>query len=345
MFSAFQYWELALKQSLVNFPKPKEKDSKWPWEGDILEISKTMPDGLAWPRISIVTPSYNQGQFIEETIRSVLLQGYPNLEYIVIDGGSTDGSVEIIKKYEPWLAYWVSEPDRGQSHAINKGWERASGEIVAYLCSDDIYFSNTLATVAMEFRNHSDIGMVTGGIAHADEYSNLLGDQFPKLPRIMPTDLTLLDPDSWFLPQASSFILRKTLSTIGAWVREDLHYTMDRELFYRAAHAAKVHVSNQVLATYRHHQKSKTTVELSEAYKELPRAFSYCEWGTPKEKKQRFLVLRKRIAEGYYYAGRSAPRKSAFRYLLQAALLRPEYIINRSFLINVIKRALAFNNS
>ena len=91
------------------------------------------PDGSAWPRISIVTPSYNQGQFIEETIRSILLQGYPDLEYIIIDGGSTDQSVEIIRKYEPWLTYWVSEKDRGQSHAINKGFERASGEIRGYI--------------------------------------------------------------------------------------------------------------------------------------------------------------------------------------------------------------------
>src|SRR5258706_5763715 len=85
----------------------------WPWAKPISSLAETMPDG---PRITIVTPSYNQGQFVEETIRSVLLQGYSNFEYIIIDGGSTDNTVEIIKKYEPWLTYWVSEKDRGQSH-------------------------------------------------------------------------------------------------------------------------------------------------------------------------------------------------------------------------------------
>src|SRR5262249_19241824 len=109
------------------------------------------------------TPSFNQGQFLEETIRSVLLQGYPNLEYLIIDGGSTDRSVEIIKKYEPWLAYWVSEPDRGQSHAINKGFKRATGEILAWLNSDDIYLPCTLIKVCRVFLKQK-ADLVTGGI-------------------------------------------------------------------------------------------------------------------------------------------------------------------------------------
>ena len=115
------------------------------------EPAPSLPEGESWPKISIVTPSYNQGQYIEETIRSVLLQNYPNLEYIIIDGGSTDNSVEIIKKYEPWISYWVSEPDQGQSHPINKGFEKATGEIFAYLNSDDLYVPGCLQCVARDF--------------------------------------------------------------------------------------------------------------------------------------------------------------------------------------------------
>jgi len=120
----------ALPCSQRSAPSPPGKTG-WPWTEETSRLPEKMSDGRPWPRISIVTPSYNQGQFIEETIRSVLLQGYPNLEYIVIDGGSSDGSVEILQEYEQWLAYWVSERDRGQADALNKGFRRASGILSA----------------------------------------------------------------------------------------------------------------------------------------------------------------------------------------------------------------------
>jgi glycosyltransferase involved in cell wall biosynthesis len=138
----------------------------WPWTKESSPPPDVISNGSLWPRISIVTPSYNQSQFIEETIRSVLLQGYPDLEYIIVDGQSTDGTVEIIKKYEPWLAYWTSEKDRGQSHAINKGMARATGEIVAWLNSDDMYLPLALSRVASAWQTsntHWLVGMIKAG--------------------------------------------------------------------------------------------------------------------------------------------------------------------------------------
>jgi len=120
-----------------------------------------MPDGRVWPKISIVTPSFNQGEFLEQTICSVLNQGYPNLEYIIMDGGSSDHSIEIIKKYESHLAYWTSEKDGGQYDAINKGFSRATGEIMAWLNSDDVYCPWALRTIAEVFVDLPEVDWLT----------------------------------------------------------------------------------------------------------------------------------------------------------------------------------------
>lgn len=134
--------------TLRELPAPAKHKTGWPWTEESERLPDKMPDGRPWPTISIVTPSYNQGQFIEETIRSVLLQGYPNLEYTIIDGGSTDNSVDIIKKYSPWLTYWVSEPDRGQSHAINRGLKTGTGLFATWINSDDMLCKNAMMRLA-----------------------------------------------------------------------------------------------------------------------------------------------------------------------------------------------------
>ena len=113
-------------------------------------------------KISIVTPSFNQGQFLESTILSVLDQDYPDLEYIIIDGGSTDNSLEVIRKYTDRISYWVSEPDEGQSHAINKGWSMATGDIIAWINADDVYCPGAFSLVAKAFENNPDAVMVIG---------------------------------------------------------------------------------------------------------------------------------------------------------------------------------------
>ena len=122
-------------------PAPKDKTG-WPWTEESTKLPEKSPDGSRWPCITVITPSFNQGQFLEEAIRSVLLQGYPNLEYFVFDGGSSDNSSEIIKKYSSWLTYWVSEPDNGQSAVINRGLQMGTGFYATWINSDDMLCKN-----------------------------------------------------------------------------------------------------------------------------------------------------------------------------------------------------------
>ena len=146
---------------LTQLPQPPPDKIGWPWTEESQMLQTLQPDGSEWPGISIVTPSYNQGQFIEETIRSILLQNYPNIEFIIIDGGSNDFTLEIIKKYEKWITFWVSEKDRSQSHAINKGFERCTGELVNWICSDDMLCKDALFNLAPLIK-HNKFGFFIG---------------------------------------------------------------------------------------------------------------------------------------------------------------------------------------
>ena len=147
-------------------PSPREGLHGWPWVGAIPEVAK--PGDTNWPRITLVTPSYQQARFLEECLRSVLLQGYPNLEFVVMDGGSTDGSVEIIARYAPFLSHWQSQRDGGQGHAINLGFARATGEIMGWLNSDDMLLPGALFAVALAFL-HSRAEIVYGDALNAYE--------------------------------------------------------------------------------------------------------------------------------------------------------------------------------
>ena len=240
--------------SYNDYPVPLSGKTGWPWTEESCPVQKTWPNGKEWPKITIVTPSFNQAEFIEETIRSILLQGYPNLEYIIMDGGSTDGSREIIEKYAPWLGYWVSEQDEGQSNAINKGWSRATGDIVAWLNSDDLYEPNTFKDVALYFAENPDVHMIYGDCKIINKESEI-GDDAPKL----KYDLKPLVCTEWFISQPAVFIRKEVLETVGL-INESLYMVMDWEFFLRIALAGfTIKYFQGPLARFRIWEDAKTT--------------------------------------------------------------------------------------
>jgi glycosyltransferase involved in cell wall biosynthesis len=222
-----------------------------------VDETSSSPPSPSWPRISIVTPSFNQGSFLEATIRSVICQEYPDLEYIIIDGGSTDGSVEIIQKYEKQLAWWVSEKDRGQTHAINKGFAKATGQIMAWLNSDDLYSPGALRRVAETFARHPTADMITGGWL---SYTSSTGRIIPVRPcgiGIRPTPAIMLRRNAYF-GQHSTFWRRELWDRVGP-LNESLHFAMDHEFFLRCVLAgARVRLDSEMLAIFRQHASQKT---------------------------------------------------------------------------------------
>lgn len=206
------------------------------------------------PRVSIITPSFNQADFLEETLQSVLSQQYPALEYIVIDGGSTDGSVEIIKKYADRLAYWVSEPDQGQADAINKGLARATGEVIAWLNSDDTYLPGAIQAAVAAFQALPDHGLVYGDVLAINEAG---------LPQ------NLIRYGNWGLDdllqfriigQPAVFMRRSVLEKAGR-LDTHFHFLLDHQLWMRMAGLAGMQYVSQTWAAARFHQAAKNVAQ------------------------------------------------------------------------------------
>lgn len=213
------------------------------------------------PKITIITPSYNQGQYIEETILSVINQDYPDLEYIIIDGGSTDDTVDIIKKYSDRITYWVSEKDRGQTNAINKGLQRATGEIINWLNSDDQLMPGALQKVANYFIENPGAVIVHGRIEYFGETKKYYSVNIP------PKDLATRYVAHICMPQPAAFFRRKLIEEQGC-LDETLHFSMDADLYVRAGlHYSMLQV-NDVFAKFRLHKQSKSVSSFSKTFLE-----------------------------------------------------------------------------
>lgn len=211
-----------------------------------------------YPKISVVTPSYNQGQFLEETILSVINQNYPNLEYIIIDGGSTDNSVDIIKKYEKYLAYWVSEKDDGQTYAIIKGLQKSTGNFLTWLNSDDTYLPGGLEAVANAIVQYPDLNVVYGDYVITDQAGKYLLQK-----REIKFDFDIMLYGPCFIGQPSAFFSRSIYDQVGG-LDVNFNFFMDVEFWLRIAkNGGKFTHIKKTIATYRFHEESKTIKDFS----------------------------------------------------------------------------------
>jgi glycosyltransferase involved in cell wall biosynthesis len=216
---------------------------------------------LSEPLVSIVTPSYNQAEYLEAALLSVLRQDYTHLEYIVIDGGSTDGSLEILEHYGRQLAYWTSESDRGQADAINKGLKMAQGEVVAWLNSDDMYVAGAVRQAVQAMKNHPNAGMVYGDGLMIDASGRLLDEH-----RYRQNDL--MDLLSWqVLLQPATFMRRAVLEKVG-YLTEDYHLILDHELWIRIAARYDIMHVPSFWAFERTHLAAKTVAQAADWVKE-----------------------------------------------------------------------------
>ena len=217
------------------------------------------------PLVSVITPSFNQSRFLEATIRSVLEQDYPDIEYMIIDGGSTDGSLDIIQAYADRLAHWVSEPDSGQTDAINKGFARSHGEILAWLNSDDTYLPGAIAEAVAFLQQHPDAGMVYGDANLIDEEGNILG-RFPA----RQTDYQHLLRGSVHIPQQSAFFRAELWRQVGP-LDPSFYFAMDYDLWVRLAKISQLCYYPRLWANFRLHGGGKTLVSDDRCYPEMLR--------------------------------------------------------------------------
>lgn len=227
------------------------------------------------PRVSIITPTFNQARFLERTILSVLEQDYPNLEYIIIDGGSNDGSLDILKRYADRLAYWCSEPDRGQTDAINKGFSHATGEILAWINSDDTYTPGAIRQAVDFLQQTPAIGLVYGDMLFIDENDKPIGKFNAAL-----TDLRRLRRGYVHVPQPATFFRAALWQQVGP-LDASFYFAMDYDLWVRLAQKTQfAYLKGDVWANFRLHSGGKTVTADELCWPEMLRVH-YRDGGSP----------------------------------------------------------------
>jgi len=297
------------------------------------------------PLISIVTPSLNQGAYIEENIKSVINQKYPHFEHIIIDGGSTDGTIDILKKYHH--VKWVSERDNGQSEAINRGFKMAKGEIIGWLNSDDRYEPNALLTIVQELNRAEQKYVVFGDCYAIDEQGNRIGYFKGNLPH--PKDWFKYWDKEYRIPQPSVFFYKEILRKTG-YLDEDIHYVMDDEFWLRIREHYQFHYIHKPLACARIHDRAKSTLrgwsferEWFKILKKHGTSLSFVD-----RYQHLFMAHRFRsdlIRVSAYSKMKSAPLREFRKKVLVSIITNPLNLFQRKFLSALFRATLGHQRS
>jgi glycosyltransferase involved in cell wall biosynthesis len=252
--------------ALSEIPAPPPDKTGWPWTEETPRADKAQ-----LPRISIVMPSLDQVAYLEAAIRSVLLQGYPDLELIVVDGGSIDGSVDVLRRYEEWLTAWTSEPDGGQYDAINRGFERSTGTVLGWLNSDDMLVPGALAMIGAVFADLGDRVEWVTGLPGAWDEDGIPADvgAAPRYRRDWIEAGYYEGRLLGWIQQESTFWTRNLWDSAGGRIDSSLRYAGDFELWRRFAFLAPLRVIEAQLAGFRTHDAQKTALGLDEYYAEI----------------------------------------------------------------------------
>jgi len=289
------------------------------------------------PLVSIITPSYNQGQFLEQTIRSVISQDYPNIEYLVIDGGSTDNSVEIIKNYTGQIAYWVSCKDDGQAEAINYGFQRATGKYIAWLNSDDVYLPGCVQKAVDVLEANPDVGFVYGQVEVIDRFGKPIS-------RFRPVAYTFKNLLTYkiIIPQQAAFFRNQVIQAVGG-LDPQFHYALDHDLFVRIATQYSVKGFPDVVAQYRISSINKGVTHQSAWANEYVRILD--KFYRQQPERQIYLEFWDQAYAGAYYRGAcnlldDGYYSSARQWYIQAASCHKPFLFRRSWWRNYFRTYL-----
>jgi glycosyltransferase involved in cell wall biosynthesis len=285
------------------------------------------------PKISIVTPSLNQGQFLEETILSVINQSYPNLEYIIMDGGSTDGSRNIIKKYESQITYWDSIKDNGQANAINNGFKQCTGDIITFCNSDDTYLDGTLHHIGKKWNEWKSLGALVGAFQYMNYKSEFIEKpRKPQMKKNGPIDLTIRDPGDYRLHQVSTFFTKHALDKVGRYVDDKLHYVFDRELLYRVVKQYQIYLDKRVLGAFRLHDESKSVSKILSFSDEFAYLYRSKKNGNKRDNLQRDLNAKYHLYRGRIKYAKNCPTTlGKIKSLLIVIWIKPSLFWKRGY--------------